>query len=96
MAAMQSRLLEGAAEMVAPGGILVYSVCSLEREECEARIEALLQGRPRFERVPVTPDEVGGFAELVTEAGDLRTLPCHLEEWGGLDGFYAVRLRRIG
>jgi 16S rRNA (cytosine967-C5)-methyltransferase len=33
--------------------------------------------------------------ELITPDGDLRTLPCHLAEQGGMDGFYAARLRRM-
>ena len=32
--------------------------------------------------------------DLITPAGDLRTLPCHLAEHGGMDGFYAARLMR--
>ena len=50
----------------------------------------------RLARAPVAAAEVGGLAELVTAAGDLRTLPCHLAQFGGLDGFYAARLRRTG
>jgi len=45
------------------------------------------------------PEEIGGLAELVTPAGDLRTLPCHLSDpdprMAGLDGFYAARILRI-
>jgi 16S rRNA (cytosine967-C5)-methyltransferase len=42
------------------------------------------------------PDEVCGLGDLLTEAGDLRTLPCHMpgEGRGGLDGFFAARWRR--
>ena len=43
-----------------------------------------------------TSSEVGGADEFITEAGDLRTLPSHWPELGGLDGFYAARLRRKG
>jgi 16S rRNA (cytosine967-C5)-methyltransferase len=47
-------------------------------------------------RVPIGASEVAGLAEIVTPAGDLRTLPCHLPHpdprLGGLDGFYAARL----
>jgi 16S rRNA (cytosine967-C5)-methyltransferase len=47
------------------------------------------------EPVPAAAAEVGGPAELITPQGELRTLPCHLAELGGLDGFYACRLRRL-
>lgn len=92
--AVQDRLLAAAVEMLAPGGVLVYCVCSLEPEEGPERIAALLGAEPRLERVPVEAAEIGGLDDLVTAAGDLRTLPCHLQELGGLDGFYAARLRR--
>jgi 16S rRNA (cytosine967-C5)-methyltransferase len=95
LARAQDRLLWSALEMVKPGGLLVYAACSLEREEGEARIANLLAGGAPAQRVPVAAAEVGGLAELLTPEGDLRTLPCHLAEKGGLDGFYAARLRRL-
>jgi 16S rRNA (cytosine967-C5)-methyltransferase len=89
-------LLDAAAEMTAPGGLLVFATCSLEREEGPEQIDAFLAREPGFVRVPLTPDEVFGHGEFITEDGDLRTLPCHLPERGGLDGFYAAKLRRVG
>jgi 16S rRNA (cytosine967-C5)-methyltransferase len=94
LAALQDRLLAAAVEMVAPGGLLVYCTCSLQPEEGPQRIDALL-ARGGVERLAVAPHEVGDMAELVTSDGDLRTLPCHLAEEGGIDGFYAARLRRV-
>jgi len=44
--------------------------------------------------VPIIADEIGGLGECLTPDGDLRTLPCHLSDRGGLDGFYAARLVR--
>lgn len=92
LAALQSRILDHAATLLAPGGTLVYCTCSLEPEEGPAQIERFLAAHPDFTRRPVAAAELGGLGELVTPAGDLRTLPCHLAELGGLDGFYAVRL----
>ena len=94
LTALQDRLLRAAAGMLAPGGTLVYAVCSLQPEEGPGRVDTLLRKVPELERVPVTADEFFGLTELVTPEGDLRSLPCHLEELGGLDGFYACRLRR--
>ncbi len=91
LAGLQDRLLNAAAEMLAPGGLLVYCVCSLEPEEGEERIAALLARRPGLVRESARLD---GLDELFNEHGELRTLPCHLAELGGLDGFYAARLRR--
>jgi 16S rRNA (cytosine967-C5)-methyltransferase len=94
LAALQSRLLAHAATLLAPGGTLVYCTCSLEPEEGPNRIDAFLAAHGDFARVPVTPEEIGGLDDAITRAGDLRTLPCHLENEGGLDGFYAARLTR--
>jgi 16S rRNA (cytosine967-C5)-methyltransferase len=87
-----AELLEAAAEMTAPGGTLVFAVCSLEPEEGPEQIAVFLDRHPEFARVPVTEDELAGHAEWIRD-GDLRTLPFQLE--GGMDGFYAARLRQI-
>jgi 16S rRNA (cytosine967-C5)-methyltransferase len=96
LTALQDRLLEAALAMTAPGGTLVYCVCSLQPEEGPSRIAALLAAGAPVRRQPIAADEIGGLAEAVTPEGDLRTLPCHWPERGGLDGFYACRLRRTG
>ena len=93
LADLQGRLLTRAATMVAPGGLLVYVSCSLQSEECERQVDALLAASPNFARLPVRADELPGLREAVTAVGDLRTLPCHWAEHGGMDGFYAARLR---
>ena len=80
------------------GGLIVYCTCSLEPEEGEAQIAALLRRNPDVRRVPIEASEIGGLAECVTPLGDLRTLPCHLPaptpRQSGLDGFFAARLQR--
>jgi len=98
MPALQDALLDAAAAMLAPGGLLVYAVCSLEPAEGPARIAALLARNPHLRRVPVRAREVPALAALepsaLTPEGGLRTLPCHWAERGGMDGFYAARLQR--
>ena len=97
---LQAELLDKAIALARPGGAIVYCVCSLEPEESEAQITALLRRNPDVRRLAVTPEEIGGRGECLTPAGDLRTLPCHL--WGdnprrsGLDGFFAARLVKTG
>jgi 16S rRNA (cytosine967-C5)-methyltransferase len=94
-AAAAYEILGSGAGMVEPGGVLVFAVCSLEREEGEEQISAFLSAHPDFARAPVMPDQVFGHTEWITPEGDLRTLPCHLSDTGGMDGFYAARLKRI-
>jgi 16S rRNA (cytosine967-C5)-methyltransferase len=96
LVALQKRLLQRAAALLKPGGTLVYCTCSLEPEEGEQAISALLAAESGMRRVPITASEVAGLGELLTAEGDLRTLPCHLPHQdprlAGLDGFYAARL----
>ncbi|MBX9844535.1 MAG: MFS transporter [Xanthobacteraceae bacterium] len=99
LAALQTRLLDHAATLVQPGGTLVYCTCSLEREEGEDQVAALLARNPGLRRHPIRAEEVGGQAEFLTAEGALRTLPCHWPDedarMAGLDGFYAARITRI-
>jgi 16S rRNA (cytosine967-C5)-methyltransferase len=96
LTALQKRLLQKAVTLLKPGGTLVYCTCSLEPEEGEQAVAALLAGEPGLRRAPIGASEVAGLAEILTPEGDLRTLPCHLPHadprLSGLDGFYAARL----
>jgi 16S rRNA (cytosine967-C5)-methyltransferase len=94
LADQQAALLKAALAMLKPGGTLVYCVCSLEPEEGVRQIERLLREQADVARLPIAAAEVGGLAELITPDGDLRTLPCHLAERGGMDAFFAARLTR--
>jgi len=93
LAELQTRLLTHAATMVKPSGTLVYAVCSLEPEEGPTiAAQALKTGA--WTRAPIAKGEIAGADDFITTDGDLRTLPSHWLEIGGLDGFYAVRLVR--
>ena len=98
LALLQTRMLDAAFKLVRAGGTVVYCTCSLEPEEGEAQIAALLRRNPDAARMPIRADEIGGLSELLTPAGDLRTLPFHLSaetsRLAGLDGFFAARLTR--
>ncbi len=85
----QGRLLDAAAALVRPAGMVVYATCSLEPEENEDQVEEFLRRHPEFGRAPA-PGAVP--AELITAAGDFRSLPWR----HGVDGAYAARLVRHG
>jgi 16S rRNA (cytosine967-C5)-methyltransferase len=86
LASLQAGLLEAAAPLVQPGGVLVYSTCSLEREENEDRVEAFLAAHPDFRIDPPTSVPAG----VMDGAGRL----CVLPQRQGVDGAFAARMRR--
>ena len=108
LAALQARLLLHAADLVAPGGCLVFSNCSLLPEEGEQLTDAFGALRPDFRLDPIGPSELGrgeAVQNFVHENGNtagngtLRTTPAMLPydepRLSGLDGFHAARFRRI-
>ena len=95
MAALQRQLLDAATSMLAPGGVLLYATCSLQREECEVLAGQVLAAEAGLKRLPIKASEVSGPAGLITAEGDLRTLPSDLAAAGGMDGFYACRLQSM-
>ncbi|WP_374445329.1 RsmB/NOP family class I SAM-dependent RNA methyltransferase [Stella sp.] len=92
---LQDRLLAAAVEMVKPGGRIVFATCSLQPEEGMARIRALLESGAPVVLDPVRPEELPGLPEAAAADGTLRTLPSFWPEAGGMDGFFAARLRRL-
>lgn len=86
LARLQTELLERSAALVPPGGLLVYSTCSLEPEENRAQVQRFLAGHPDFHRE--STDAVP--PELLSPEGDLMVLPHQ----HGMDGAFAARLRR--
>lgn len=89
MAALQREILRGASEIVKPGGLLVYSTCSLETEENDTQVERFLTEHRNWRLEP--PAEVGTVPATVLDAGRLRVLP----QRHGTDGAFAARLRRV-
>jgi 16S rRNA (cytosine967-C5)-methyltransferase len=84
-AGLQASLLERAQRWLKPGGVLVYAVCSIERQEGDDQaVKVALQP------LPIAPDELPAGL-LPTPEGWLRTDPGMLTDRGGLDGFFVAR-----
>ncbi|MFN7958805.1 MAG: RsmB/NOP family class I SAM-dependent RNA methyltransferase, partial [Holophagaceae bacterium] len=91
---LQRRLLSAAAERLAPGGLLIYAVCSWLPEEGVAHRDWLMEARPDLRPAPVWPAALG--AEADAEAGLSATFRPHPLWWEG-EGFqgFAVRRERV-
>ncbi|MCL7486867.1 MAG: 16S rRNA (cytosine(967)-C(5))-methyltransferase RsmB [Desulfobulbaceae bacterium] len=85
----QVEILRQAANLLLPGGILVYATCSMEPEENEQVIEIFLSGNREFSVSNARHFLPGAAAELVNSAGFFSSTPAQ-----GLDGFFGVRLVR--
>jgi 16S rRNA (cytosine967-C5)-methyltransferase len=92
---IQAKLLARAAQWLRPGGVLVYSVCSLEPEEGEEIISGFLNTQPGFAIDAPSGGELPDFVPT-SDQGWVRILPGLLGQQGGLDGFFMARLVRRG
>jgi 16S rRNA (cytosine967-C5)-methyltransferase len=100
LAAIQARILDHALTLLKPGGRLVYCTCSLEPEEGEGQIAALLRRNPDIAHARIDAAALGLPPQAETPDGDLRLLPDLLPDpdprQRGLDGFYIASLRKLG
>ena len=88
MSALQREILRAASTVVSPGGLLVYSTCSLESEENDTQVERFLTEHRDWR---LEPPAEGSVPAAVLDAGRLRVLP----QRHGTDGAFAARLRRV-
>lgn len=100
LAKLQFDFLKKAKDFLKPGGILVFSNCSMMKEEGE---DLLAKIKREFEDLvidAIAKTEINGLEDCINGQGALRTLPFHLENsdtpnHGGLDGFFASRFIKL-
>ena len=88
LTALQSELLETVCEYVKPGGILVYSTCSILKDENERQARSFLFRHPEFQEIPLPDSVPEKYRKL--QNGGLQLL----EHRDGLEGFYLIRMRK--
>lgn len=87
---IQAELIDHLAQFLKPGGIFIYSTCTLTRAENERIIEEFLAKHDEFEIIPIDPDEVP-LENFITAEGFVRIWP-HISE---TDGFFIARLTKM-
>ena len=87
LAGKQQQILATAGAMVRPGGLLLYSTCSLEKDENEAVITEFLEHHPDFQTSPFKTHK-----DLQTKSGALRTWPYRDD----VNGFFVIAFQRKG
>ena len=95
LAKVQAAILDRASSCLNPGGILVYSTCTMTLEENERGVETFLAKRTDFEREDLSRTAPLFMRPLVSSEGFFRTYPERIMgESGRMDGFFAARLRK--
>ncbi|MBB4122535.1 RsmB/NOP family class I SAM-dependent RNA methyltransferase [Martelella radicis] len=95
LAEVQYAMLVRTLSMVRPGGVVIFSNCSLDPLEGEANVARLLAERQDVKRTAFPPEAIGPLAHLLDDKGAIRTTPAdRLDGATGLDGFYAAALTR--
>jgi 16S rRNA (cytosine967-C5)-methyltransferase len=93
---LQQKMLEHAANLVKPGGRLVYCTCSLSPLEGERQVFKFLRAHGNFVLSPITAEDLCRQEQFITPAGLMRCLPSMaIGSSSGLDGFFAARLVRL-
>jgi 16S rRNA (cytosine967-C5)-methyltransferase len=91
LAERQEGLMENLSRYLRPGGITVYSVCSIMKEEGKGVVESFLAGHPEFTLEPAIPKIGGAVDTLICDKGFFKVY-SHMH---GMDGFFAAKLKKI-
>jgi 16S rRNA (cytosine967-C5)-methyltransferase len=93
LAELQGRVLRQAAAALRPGGVLVYSVCTISRREGEDQVAALLEASARGELPPLAVDDLGARSPRLASSHDSRFLQLRPDR-DRTTGFFICRLKR--
>jgi len=91
---LQREMLDCAWRWLKPGGVMVYSTCSLLRPEGEDQAAKFVRENEDAVIDPIIADDMGIPEQWLNKHGCIRTLPHFMAEQGGMDGFFVVRLKK--
>lgn len=89
LADIQRQLIDHLSQFVKPGGLLIYSTCTLAKPENQELVQAFLADHPEFILLPIEKGETG-LDQAITPEGYLQILP----HYQGTDGFFIARLQK--
>ena len=95
LTSIQEKLLDKSWSILNQNGFLIYSTCSLEKEEGEDQIEKFLKKHKDARIDKILESEMEGIEESISKKGWLRILPHHYKDKGGTDGFFIARLKKV-
>ena len=90
----QKNLLIHSSKYIKINGYIIYTVCSIQKEEGELQIDSFLSKNKNFKISKILPNEVHEFQYSITKQGWMRIFPFYLDKLGGNDGFFICRLKR--
>lgn len=93
LANLQMTMLDHAVSLLNKGGVLIYSVCSMQQEEGPDQIKSLLERHASLKRKEIKKEELKGLEQAILENGDVQTLAHYMDS--GMDGFFISRLLKI-
>jgi 16S rRNA (cytosine967-C5)-methyltransferase len=88
----QRKILNASSQYVKPGGILVYSTCTIEKEENQDMVKEFIDSNDDFELEDITPYLPEALKESSFETGVIQLFP----NVNNIDGFFIARMRRRG
>lgn len=96
---LQKQLLDKCINSLKIGGTLVYSTCSIAKEEGEIQIAEFVKKHSEFKICPIQDEQISIFGKwkdtLITSKGFIRTLPFYATSQNGMDSFFICKLKRI-
>ena len=94
---IQQKMLENCSRWLSKNGFIIYSVCSLLKEEGEIQIKKFLSNNKRFRAVePIKNDYLKQNGLEIYKDRGIRIMPFFEEEIGGTEGFYVAYLQLQG
>ena len=89
-------LLDNVSSRLKPGGVLVYSTCTMTREENDWVVASFLKSHPEFELEDLRSLSLNSYHSLIDARGYFQTYPEMItrNEDYRMDGFFAARLRK--